>query len=100
MTEYTKEEGERIRALSDATDKVISEALVGDVSGASPSMREAALIGLIETLEAGLHIAYGRHYLGAAEPFEGACKKVMEQSKAAIDLARANNLIPSRKRKV
>ena len=98
MTEYSKEEADCIRAMSDATDKRIVEALVDDVRGAEPALREAALIGLVEALEACLHIAYGHHYLKRPEPFPGACQKVMEQSKAAIDLARASKLVPPRKK--
>jgi hypothetical protein len=41
-------------------------------------------------------IAYRHHHLGHSEPYEGACKQVMEQSMQCVAVARASRILPER----
>lgn len=87
---YSKEDANR---LTDFLDKTRDRDL--DLTMAPLDTRLAMLRQLMCTLETALKIVHGRHCCepAAAEPFPGACKIVVEQSLAAINLARRSGLI-------
>ena len=68
------------------------------MTAATAEFKLGALQKLVDALDVALKIAIERHYEGKSEPYPGACRMVMEQSRNAVDVARKTGLMPERGR--
>jgi hypothetical protein len=90
------EEQNRLKTMADELDGLMDRLPVHDLRGIPAEQALASLQRLIEVLESSLKIIKGRHYKAVPEPepFPGAVGKTLDQSLAAIALARKSGLLP------